>query len=430
MIIQIKKPNLTNYQEKFLYNDSRFTVTEASTKAGKTFAHLWWIFEQAHADWNKPGYNHWWVAPLYGQSKIAFNRLKLKVIRSGGAYKINNTALTISCPNGAIIHFKTAKDPDALFGEDVYSVVFDEAPRAKEAAWHVLRTTITATRGKMKLIGNFGGSSNWMHLLKEKAKTDPEYSYHKVTAWQAVDEGILDREEIEQAQKDLPSKVFMQLYMAEAQEENDMLCTYASIKDLWTNTHAVKGTRYISADIALHGSDKFKIGVWDGLVLIHYVTIDKCDAPEVTAIIKKLAEEYKVKRSNIVYDADGLGAFLRGYLQGAVPFNNGGAPIQVSSKTKINYKNIKSQCGYKLAEKINAGEMYIECETDKKHIMQELECLQSYELDREQKIQIMPKKKVKERIGRSPDDLDMLLMRMRFELKVKGKGPMATNVSR
>lgn len=424
MKLTIERPNLTSYQEKFLYNDSRFTITEASTKIGKTFAHVWWIFERAHADWNKPNYNHWWVAPVYSQAKIAFNRLKNKVSRSG-LYKINESNLIITTPGGVHIHFKSADKPDNLFGEDVYSVVFDEAPRAKVEAFYALRSTVTATRGKMKLIGNFGGTANWMHLLKKKALTDPQYSYYKVTAWEAVEEGILDREEIEQAQRDLPPKVFKQLYLAEEQENNDMLCSFGSIESLWTNTHAEIGEKYISADIALHGSDKFVLGVWDGFVLIHRLEIAKCDAPEVERVIKSLAERFKVKRSNITYDADGLGSFLRGYLSGAKPFVNGGKVIG-----DVNYKNLKSQCAYKLSDIINSGEIYINCEVDKSNMMQELECLQSYKLDNEGKIQILPKVEIKEMIGRSPDDLDMLIMRMIFEVTPKRSAPRSTVMRR
>ena len=421
MKITIKKPKLTTYQEAFLYNDARFTITEASTKVGKTFAHIWWIFEQAHLLINKPNYNYWWVAPVYSQTKIAFNRLRVKVAPTG-LYKINESNLIITTPEGVNIHFKSADKPDNLFGEDVYGVVFDEAPRAKVEAFHALRSTITSTRGKMKLIGNFGGTSNWMHQLKEKALIDKEYAYFKITAWDAVKEGILDEAEILQAQKDLPPKIFKQLYLAEEQENNDMLCSYGAIQSLWTNTHVKGGERYISADIALHGSDKFKLGVWEGLALIHYIEVDKCDADEVEKILKKVSEDWKVKRSNIVYDADGLGTFLRGYLRGAVPFNNGGKAVNTK------FKNIKSECGFKLAEMINAGLIFFNCETNKSTIIKELECLQSYNLDNEGRIQILPKEKVKEIIGHSPDDLDMLLMRMYFEVQVKRSAPRSTNI--
>lgn len=410
MKINIKKPNLTDYQKDFLYNESRFTVTEASTKVGKTFSHIWWIFEQAHEDWNKENYNHWWVAPVYSQAKIAFKRLRVKLARTG-QYKINESDLIITTPIGTHIHFKSADKPDNLFGEDVYSCVFDEAPRAKVDAFYALRSTITATGGKMKLIGNFGGVSNWMHLLKEKSLSDPQYAYFKITAWDAVRAGILDEQEILQAQKDLPLKIFKQLYLAEEQESDDQLCTFDSIESLWTNTYVPAGDKFITADIALHGSDSFVVLVWHGLRIIDETTISKCDAEEVEKLLKSKAEQFGVMRSNITYDADGLGSFLKGYLKGAKPFNNGGKVVG-----DVNFKNLKSQCGYKLAEYINQGKIYVACEVDKSQMIKELECLQSYKLDDDGKIQLLPKAKIKELIGQSPDVLDALMMRMYFEL--------------
>ena len=415
MQITVEKPNLTSYQEDILYNPFRFSITEASTKVGKTFSHIWWIYERAHLPWNKPNYNHWWIAPVYSQAEIAFKRLR-EIVSPSGYYKINSSKFIITTPLGTHIHFKSAEKPDNLYGEDVYSAVFDEAPRAKREAWYALRSTLTATKAPCKMIGNFGGSANWMHQLKEKASEEnSEYGYYKVTAWDAVEAGILEEAEILQAQKDLPPKIFKQLYLAEEQENDDMLCTFDAINDLWSNEHAEKGSRYITADIALHGSDKFIVFVWEGLRVIHAISIDKCEAPEVERLLKNLSQKFAVRRSHITYDADGLGTFLRGYLKGAKPFNNGGKPIKRSGR-EPNYKNLKSQCGYLLAKKINAGDIMIDAELDRSELTKELECLQSYALDKEGKIQLLPKEKIKEQIGRSPDMLDTMIMRMYFEV--------------
>ena len=411
MKINVKRPKLTSYQKDFLYNGARFTFTEASTKAGKTFAHIWWIYERAHEPWNKTGYNHWWVAPVYSQAKIAFNRLRIKLGRTG-YYKINESSLTITCPNGAVICFKSADKYDNLFGEDVYSVVFDEAPRAKVEAFYALRSTVTSTKGVMKMIGNFGGIANWMHQVKEKAKTDTQYAYYKITAWDAVKEGILDEAEILQAQKDLPTKIFQQLYLAEETESEDQLISFDTMKSMFTNDFVKDGTKYITADIALHGSDKFVVFVWSGWKIIDCIITAKCEAPEVEKLLKETATKYGVQRNNITYDADGLGSFLRGYLQGARPFNNGGTPIG-----KTNYKNLKSQCGYEFAKHCRIEGIKIDCKIDKGELYKELECLKSYALDKEGKIQLMPKEKIKEIIGHSPDLLDAITMRMMFNLE-------------
>lgn len=419
MILKVKRPKLTQYQKDILYCEARFTITEASTKVGKTFSHIWWIYERAHQPWNKEGYEHWWVAPTYQQSLIAFKRLSRKVGRYPDQYKINKGFNTITCPNGAVISFKTSDNPNNLYGEDVYSVVYDEAPRGKVDSYYALRSTITATHGEMKLIGNYGGISNWVHLLKEKVKTDKNYKYFKITAWDGVEAGILDEDEIRQAQRDLPPRVFKQLYLAEEQESEDMLVTYDSINDLWTNAKGNNSNRYMTCDIAFLGSDRMVVMVWEGFDIIDYFESDKTEPSEVERIIKTLAEKHRVGRSNIAYDGDGIGSFLQSYLKGAYSFHNGGRPLSIKGQTP-NYRNLKSQCGYGIAKRINNREVSIQ--TDKipqKEFISDLECLQSYQLDRDGKIQLLPKEKMKEMLGRSPDILDALIMREVFELKPK-----------
>lgn len=218
MNISITRPKLTSYQKKILESPARFTITEASTKAGKTFSHLWWLFERAHKP-PKKGANYWWVAPVYSQAKIAFSRMR-RVVGGSHLYRINESELYIITPMGSVIWFKSAEKPDNLYGEDVYAAVFDEFTRAREEAWIALRTTLTATKGQCKLIGNVKGKKNWGYRLGVKARAgEPGYSYHKVTAYDAVAEGILDKDEIEQARRDLPEAAFRELYEAEALDD-------------------------------------------------------------------------------------------------------------------------------------------------------------------------------------------------------------------
>ena len=418
MAITIKRPNLTSYQKNFLYNDSRFTITEASTKVGKTFSHIWWIFEQAHASWNKENYNHWWVAPVYAQAEIAFKRMKAKVSRID-AYKINESKLIITTPIGTHIHFKSAEKPDNLFGEDVYSCVFDEAPRARVEAFYALRSTLTATKGKLKIIGNFGGASNWVHHLKEKALTDPEYAYFKITAWDAVKEGILDQAEVLQAKKDLPEKIFNQLYLAEQTDVDDQIYSYEAICNLFTNSFIQKGTkRYMSCDIAYLGSDLFVITIWAGLVIEKVIAIDKIDETVIGNKLILLAEQYQIPYSNIVYDADGLRKFTAQSLKkltASKPFTNNALP-----KKDKNFGNLKAECAFKLRQLLNNNEILCLDHEFRKQIVSELESIRLAEPDPEGKIRLEKKSKHKERTGKSPDFFDSLLMRMLFEIKPSG----------
>ena len=55
------------------------------------------------------GQNFWWVAPIFTQAKIAFRRLKRGL--PGDAYAANESELTLTLANGAIIWFKGADKP-------------------------------------------------------------------------------------------------------------------------------------------------------------------------------------------------------------------------------------------------------------------------------------------------------------------------------
>lgn len=83
--------------------------------------------------------------------------------------------------------------------------------------------------------------------------------------------------------------------------------------------------------------------------------------------------------------------------------------------TKDNFDNLKSQCYYKLAEKLNNNEVYIETSQYRDLITEELEQVKQKSVDNDGKKGIVPKEKVKQSIGRSPDFSDMLAMRMWFE---------------
>ena len=214
--ITFQRPFLTSYQTEFVDDNSKVTVVEAATKVGKTASMLLWLFEQSL---KKENQIVWWVAPVYSQAKIAFNRMnntmneiekEAKMIGLNFQTRTIKSPMSITLPNNSIIEFKSADNYNALYGQDVNAVVIDEATRCKEESWHAIRSTLTATRGSAKIVGNVRGRGNWVHKLKEKEHV----SYYRVDAYQAVDEGILDIEEIENAKLSLPENSFRELYLA------------------------------------------------------------------------------------------------------------------------------------------------------------------------------------------------------------------------
>lgn len=177
---------------------------------------LVWLLEQALQ--GRENWNYWWVAPVYGQAKIAYRRMKAGLPKE--LFRANEQDLTITLINGATIWFKSGEKPDNLYGDDVYAAVLDEASRMREEAWHAIRSTLTATNGPLRAIGNVKGRKNWFFRLARTAEAGAAgMSYSKLTAYDAVSGGVLKSSEIEDARRLLPEQVFRELYLAEPSDD-------------------------------------------------------------------------------------------------------------------------------------------------------------------------------------------------------------------
>ena len=216
-LLDYERPYLYPKQLAAIFDSRRYSFIEASTKAGKTSGCIVWFAEQGMS--GQEGWNYWWVAPVSGQADIAFRRC-LRAIPVDLRTE-NQTLKTITLINGAVLWFKSADKPDSLYGEDVYAAVMDEASRTKEDAWFAVRSTLTATRGPIRIIGNVKGRRNWFYQLARKAEKgeEPNFGYHKITAIDAIAAHVLDREEVDDAKKVLPEAVFKELYLAEPSDD-------------------------------------------------------------------------------------------------------------------------------------------------------------------------------------------------------------------
>ena len=210
-----KRPPLYPKQEAAIFCPERYGIVEASTKSGKTHGCITWLFEKAVTGGH--GQNFWWVAPVYGQAKIAYRRLKraLKYSVPNDFWSQNDSDLYIHLSHfDTTIWFKSADKPDSLYGEDVYAAVIDEASRCKAESWYAVRSTLSATKGHIRMIGNVKGRKNWAYRLARRAEMGEEnMRFSKITAHDAVEAGVLDAEEIDDARAVLPKEVFDELYL-------------------------------------------------------------------------------------------------------------------------------------------------------------------------------------------------------------------------
>ena len=194
----------------------------------------------------------------------------------------------------------------------------------------------------------------------------------------------------------------------EYDDDPTVMIDYTTIQNMYSNIFVESEQMYIIADIARYGSDRAIITVWDGLKLIHYVTFQISSTVTIQNAINALRMKYKVKISNTLVDEDGIGG-------GIVDTLNCQGFVNNSKAYNGNYQNLKSECGYKLAEL--APQTYINVslpDSEIEKINQELGMLKTFDSDKDGKLRIYPKAKIKDEIGRSPDWLDVFIMRMYY----------------
>lgn len=205
---------------------------------------------------------------------------------------------------------------------------------------------------------------------------------------------------------------------------------------LFENLKGVDKTgKYITADIAMKGSNKLVVGYWEGMDLCDIELMDKSDGKQVIELISGMAKKYSVENRYICYDSDGVGSYIDGFIRGAVPFNGGAAPLAVKDEAsgrliKENYFNLKTQCYYRTGDRVRNGQMKINKKvadkmydnqmTIRQRFMYERKAIKRDKADNDGKLRIIGKDEMKVKLnGDSPDLLDMFMMREIFELKPK-----------
>ena len=344
-------------------------------------------------------------------------------IKSGQHITFNASSNIIKFYNGSEIILKdlfsypSDKNFDSLGSLELTGAFIDEANQISQKAKMIVFSRIRYKLDEYdivpKLLLTCNPAKNWLYsewylphkqgiLSKDKkflqslVTDNPNISKHYIESLRKLDN--VSRERL--------------LYGNWAYEDTEgKLFKYDKIMDCFTNTFVNAGERFLSIDVARFGKDSSVIILWSDYIIEKIFQYNKTSITDLFDIVNKIAKENNIPRSNIVVDEDGVGGGLKDLLRGAKGFVNGSRALG-----KENYANLRSQCYYKFAEKVNKGEVYIKDDTYKDTIVQELEVVAMKDIDKDNKLAIIGKDKIKEHIGRSPDIADALMMRMYFEL--------------
>lgn len=350
-------------------------------------------------------------------------------------YTYNAMSGVIKFSNGSEEYLKDLflypSDPEFVsLGSTEYTDGFiDEMGEITEQAYQIIRSRVRFKLDEFGLIPKIAMGSNpcktfvYREFYKKWATDtlEPYKSYIKATVYENP---FISKHYIENLEK--LDNVNMERLLKGNWEYDDnpaKIFEYDRILDIFTNNYVILtgGENYISCDVARKGRDQTVIIVWNDWYIQKIVNMPISKLDEIKIVIDDLARHFKVPYSNIIIDEDGVGGGLVDFMDHVKGFVNNSTPIETEYSKKIhNYKNLKAQCYFKLADVVNSCEIgcYDLPIQIKEMIIEELEQIAQKDIDKsENKIQIIEKDEIKENIGRSPDFADALMMRSYFDLK-------------
>ena len=410
-------------------NETKEVIYGGAAGGGKSALGILWLIEQCQL---YPG-SRW----LMGRSKLKalkettlntfFEQTTLLGITS--QFNYNAQSGIIYWKNGSEILLKDLylypADPnfDSLGSLEITGAFIDECNQITYKAWQIVKSRIRYKIKELgimpKMLGTCNPAKNWVYsqfYLKDKSNTiDKDKKFIQALP---TDNPHLPKSYLESLLS-LDENSKQRLYYGNWEYDNDpaKLIDYEKIQNIFTNDFVDTGEGFISADIARFGSDKMVICVWQGFRVVEIFTLAKSSITETAQAIKDLSFKYKIPISNVIADEDGVGGGVVDIL-GCKGFVNNSKPMLVENQV-VQYQNLKTQCYFELAKMIQNGEVFVNCKDGNviDEMSKELEQVKRDKIDEDGKLRILPKEKVKELIGRSPDYSDALMMRMYFCFK-------------
>lgn len=252
----------------------------------------------------------------------------------------------------------------------------------------------------------------------------------------ATDNKYLAKDYIEtlNSQKNVVARQRLFLGMWDYDDSKDSIVSSDALQDLKTNSVPNSNDHYLVIDVARFGKDFTTFEFWRGYRMFRVVKKSRQSIEETKKQAKEYATEYNIPFSHIIADEDGVGGGLVDGMMGIRGFVANSTPLPTASEIrkktgqlapsefvpKNNFANLKSQCGWKLAEMINEHKLAVDIEDSEvfDEIVDDLDAtLKVKEVDNDKKLQLKSKEDIKKEIGRSPDLGDGLIMRMWFELR-------------
>jgi len=349
-------------------------------------------------------------------------------------FKYNDQSHIIKWANGSEILlkdlFRYPSDPefDSLGSLEICGAFIDECNQITEKAWQVVQSRIRYKLKEFKItpkiLGSCNPAKNWVYKLFYKPwkdKTLPKF--RRFIQALPLDNPHLDPSYLQKLLRmDKNSRERLYYGNWEYDDDPSVLIDTDAISDYFNPEHLLPDPNlavlppkdyYITIDVARKGKDKTVIRLWDKFLCVKRESMEGVSL--VTEVAKKgleYARKYAVSMSKIIADEDGVGGGVVDIMKCKGFVNNSRA------LNGENYENLKSQCSIVMAKMIQNREAGELCEDVNVMdiVSEEMEQIRQKNIDSDGRMGIISKDEIKERIGRSPDDWDSIMMRAWFSL--------------
>lgn len=401
----------------------------------------------------------WFMCYQFPKTRWFVGRLNLKASRQSvyitfskvaaahnfTEYRFNDSGIVFD--NGSEIElvelqYMPQKDPmfERLGSHEYTGGWIEEAGEVMELAFDVLKSRMGRHLNDVyqippKMLITCNPKKNWLYKVFYKPKREnligegsghPEYEFIQALY---TDNPFLTKEYIEGLHEitDIVTRSRLLLGLWEYESDaNSLFSDYDALCDMFTNEHVKPtGVRSGSADIAVNGRDRF-IGLSsDGNVIKKEFNIPKSSGKVIETQIREMMVRNSIPRSKMVVDADGVGSFIEGYLNGIKEFHGGGVPRDRK------YINLKTECYFILSDMVRRRTISLTGFTpeEEEQLKEELQSIKQIHVDSDtSKIQINSKEEQKAILGRSPDISDALMMLMIFRTYSANRGSTTSTI--
>ena len=343
-------------------------------------------------------------------------------------FKYNSQSNIIYWNNGSQILLKDLflypSDPnfDSLGSLEICGAFIDECNQVNHKAWQIV---LSRCRYKLKqfnitpkLLGSCNPSKNWTYKYFYKKSRDSTLEDNKKFI-QALptDNPHLPKSYLESLLSlDKVSKERLYFGNWEYDDDPSALIDIDSISDYFNPTHLTQDNnalRYMTIDVARKGKDNTVFRIWYDWLCVERFQISKSGLDVVVDKAKELQKKHSISNAFTIADEDGVGGGVVDFLR-CKGFVNGSKALDGE-----NFNNLKSQCGYKMAQKIVSREVGEFCINTSvvEQTSEEMEQVKQKDIDKDGRVALVSKDVVKKMIGRSPDEWDSIMMRYYFELR-------------